>query len=119
MRPFISLFILFVLLVACNNKAKNEQPIPFEKMKLVVWQLLKADELYLRKNLKDSTWKGTKKNVQFYKQIFELNKVDRNQFYKQMVNLESHPVEFKALMDSVEELSKREKNKPILNPKKW
>ena len=75
--------------------------------------------VYLRKNLKDSTWKGTKKNVQFYKQIFELNKVDRNQFYKQMVNLESHPVEFKALMDSVEELSKREKNKPILNPKKW
>jgi hypothetical protein len=118
MRLMISLFIFFALLVACKNETKTEQQIPFDKMQLVVWQLLKADELYLKRNIADSSWKESKKNVQFYKQIFELNKVDRNQFYKQMENLESHPVELKVLMDSVEALSKREKNNPILSPKK-
>jgi hypothetical protein len=113
MRSYLSIFILFVLLVACNNEAKNEQQIPFEKMQTVVWQLLKADELYARKSVTDSTWKASKKNVVFYQQIFDLNKVDRTQFYKQMENLKAHPVEFKTLMDSVESLSKREKNKTI------
>ena len=48
----------------------------------------------------------------FYQQIFDLNKVDRAQFYKQIEYLEGNPVEFKVLMDSVNELSKREK-KPL------
>lgn len=118
MRPLLYIFIVFSLIVACTNEVKNEQQIPFEKMKVVVWQLLKADELYARKSTADSTWRVTKKNVSFYQQIFELNKIDRIQFYKQMENLKSHPVEFKTLMDSVEALSKREKNKTIPAPKK-
>lgn len=111
MRSYLSIFIICVWLVACNYKSTNEQQIPFEKMKVVVWQLLKADELYARKSVTDSTWRNSNKNVQFYLQIFELNKIDRTQFYKQMEKLKAHPVEFKTLMDSVESLSKREKNK--------
>ncbi|MEN9701264.1 MAG: hypothetical protein RIR55_579 [Bacteroidota bacterium] len=118
MRAYLTILILFVLLFACKNETKNEQQIPFEKMKVVVWQLLKADELYARKSATDSTWRTGKKNVQFYQQIFEFNKVDRTQFYKQMEHLKSRPVEFKELMDSVEELSKREKNKTIPTIKK-
>ena len=118
MRHYLIIFTLLLLIVSCNNEAKNEQQIPFEKMKVVVWQLLKADELYSRKSVTDSSWRASKKNVQFYQQIFELNKIDRIQFYKQMIHLESHPVEFKVLMDSVEQLSKREKNKSIPTSKK-
>jgi hypothetical protein len=117
MRSYLSIFILFILLVACSNQAKNEQQIPFEKMRTVVWQLLKADELYARKSTTDSAWRVSKKNVVFYQQIFDLNNIDRTQFYKQMEKLKASPVEFKTLMDSVEALSKREKNKTIPAPK--
>ena len=45
----------------------------------------------------------------FYKQIFELNKVDRNDFFETLTYLQKRPIEFKELMDSTYELSKREK----------
>ena len=80
-----------------------------ETMQTVVWQLMQADEYYTRVSVIDSTWKADKKNVEFYQQIFDLNKVDRVEFYKTIDYLQRHPIEFKELIDSVNELSKREK----------
>jgi hypothetical protein len=70
---------------------------------------MQADEYYTRVSLVDSTWKIDKKNVEFYQQIFDLNKVDRVEFYNTIDYLQKHPIEFKELIDSVNELSKREK----------
>lgn len=109
MRIYISFLICSILLVACGEKAGEGNRIPMDKMKVVVFQLMKADEHFNRVSSTDSTWTQQKKNLQFYQQIFDLNKVDRVQFYKQIESLEKHPVEFKVLMDSVNELSKREK----------
>lgn len=99
-----------VFAAACGKKEQEDGAIPTDKMKVIIWQLMKADEFYTRASSKDSTFKKTHKNVQFYQQIFDLNKVDRVQFYKQMDYLERHPIAFKLVMDSVNELSKREKN---------
>ena len=48
-----------------------------------------------------------------YQQIFDLNKVDRVAFYHTIDYLERHPIEFKQLMDSANEVSKREKLQQI------
>ncbi len=106
-------FFLVAALIACNAKKNEQGMIPIDKLKVVVWQLMQADEYYNREVVLDSTWKLEKKNVQFYQQIFNYHKIDRVQFYKQMSYLETHPVEFKVLMDSVEALSKREKNESL------
>ena len=50
-----------------------------------------------------------RKNIQFYKQIFEMNKVNREDFFATLTYLQKRPIEFKVLMDSAYELSKREK----------
>lgn len=110
---YIYIIISIVLLSSCTQENKKDTEIPLDKMKVVIWQLMKADEYFTRKSFADSTWKNTRRNVQFYQQVFDLNKVDRVQFYKQINYLESHPVEFKVLMDSVSELSKREKKPPL------
>jgi hypothetical protein len=109
----ISILILLFLSVSCGNADKKSLDIPMEKMKVVVWQLMLADEYYTRYAVTDTTMRKEKRNVKFYQQIFDFNKVDRVQFYKQMNYLETHPVEFKVLIDSVNELSKREKSKLI------
>ena len=109
MRICVSFLMVSILLLACGEKAKEGNAIPIDKMKVVVLQLMKADEHFSRISSLDSTWNIQKKNVHFYQQIFDLNKVDRVQFSKQIEYLEKHPVEFKVLMDSVNELSKREK----------
>jgi hypothetical protein len=95
--------------IACGRSSQPTGGIPIDKMKVVVLQLMKADEHFSRVSAGDSTWSKQKKNLIFYQQIFDLNKVDRVQFYKQIEYLEGNPVEFKILMDSVNELSKREK----------
>ena len=111
MKNIIKLSICCLLIISCSPSRKEATTIELDKMKLVVWQLMKADEFYIRSSAADSSVIRNKKNVQYYQQIFDLYKIDRVQFYKDIEFYESHPIEFKILMDSVNELSKREKNR--------
>ena len=103
------LIILSFILIGCQTKAAMDKRVDMKTMQTVVWQLMQADEYYTRVSVIDSTWKIDKKNVEFYQQIFDLNKVDRVEFYNTIDYLQKHPIEFKELIDSVNELSKREK----------
>ena len=105
----ISLFLIVLFMSSCKWWEPKKPQLDINKMKVIVWQLMQADEYYSRASLLDSTWGLSKKNVQMYQQIFTINKVDRIDFYNTIDYLERHPIEFKQLMDSVNEVSKREK----------
>jgi len=107
------LTILLFSLLSCTSVDKEKQPLSTDKMKLVIWQLMQADEYYTRASLLDSTMRINKKNIQLYQQIFDLNKVSSVQFYNTIDYLEKHPILFKEVMDSVTALSKREKSVTI------
>lgn len=107
MRKIFIILCLFIL--SCQDKEQPKNMVPFDKMKVVLYQLMKADEYYTRSVSADTAMQLEKRNIQFYKQIFELNKVDRNDFYATLTYLQKRPIEFKELMDSAYELSKREK----------
>ena len=109
MKNYIFLILLFMS--SCKFLEPKKALLDMNKMKVVVWQLMQADEYYTSVSFLDSTWKLNKKNVQMYQQIFNLNKVDRLDFYNTINYLERHPLEFKQLMDSVNEVSKREKHR--------
>jgi hypothetical protein len=103
------LIVLSFILWGCQTKSAKDKLVDRRTMQTVVWQLIQADEYYTRVSVIDSTWKIDKKNIEFYQQIFDLNKVDRVEFYNTIDYLQRHPIEFKELIDSVNELSKREK----------
>ena len=107
MRKIFIILCLFIL--SCQDKEQPKNMVPFDKMKVVLYQLMKADEYYTRSISADTAMQLEKRNIQFYKQIFDLNKVDRNDFYATLTYLQKRPIEFKELMDSAYELSKREK----------
>ncbi len=115
MRKLLLFMGIAIGVIACSANQTPKDLVPLKTMQIVVWQLMKADEVYTRVSPLDSTWKKDRKNVQFYQQIFDYNKVDRVQFYKTIDYLERHPIEFKELLDSVNELSKREKNETIIH----
>ena len=99
-----------LFLTACTSKqTKKEVLLPIKTMQQTVWQLMQVDEYLTRQIQTDSTIEPSLKKAQYYQQVFNLNKVDRVQFYTTMDYLDKHPVEMKVLMDSVEALSKREK----------
>jgi hypothetical protein len=105
-----ALCIGMVFLVACSAKKTNKEVLlPFKTMQQTVWQLMQVDEYLTRQIETDTTIQPSKEKAKNYQLVFDLNKVDRVQFYATMDYLDKHPVELKELMDSVEALSKREK----------
>jgi len=108
MKKLIS--VAFLLLGACDSKkAEKEAILPIKTMQETVWQLMQVDEYLSRQIQTDTTIKPSLVKAQYYQRVFNLNKVDRVQFYTTMAYLDKHPVDMKELMDSVEALSKREK----------
>jgi hypothetical protein len=113
MKPYFifSMSLFVVLLMGCQQNNAPSSKVEINKMKVVLLQMMQADEYYTRMSTIDTTWKLNKKNVDFYKQILTLNKVSQKDFFETLTYLEKHPVEFKEVMDSAYELSKREKLK--------
>jgi hypothetical protein len=105
-----AIYILILCFVACGPK-KPEQValLPVETMQKTVWQLMQVDEYLSRQTQLDTLAQPSVEKASYYQRVFNLNKVNRVQFYATMDYLDKHPVEMKLLMDSVEALSKREK----------
>jgi hypothetical protein len=100
---------IFFLAACASSDTKKGTLLPIKTMQQTVWQLMQVDEYLTRQIQTDTTIKPSQKKAEFYQRVFNLNKVDRVQFYATMDYLDKHPVEMKVLMDSVEALSKREK----------
>ena len=104
------IFLSLLLLAACASRAtKSGTLLPIKTMQQTVWQLMQVDEYLTRQIQTDTTIAPSLKKAEYYQRVFNINKVDRVQFYATMDYLDKHPVEMKVLLDSVEALSKREK----------
>ncbi len=104
------MLIAVLCCIACDtNQQPKVQLLPMEKMQQTVWQLMQADEYLSRQTQTDTSFQPNLEKAKYYQRVFDLNKVDRVQFYATMDYLDKHPMDLKVLMDSVEALSKREK----------
>jgi len=109
---------IFMLLLACNKKPKDQEILPINTMKLAMWDMMRADEWYTQTTLKDSLNKRYKENIQLYEQVFAIHGTTRKQFYNSYQYYETHPKEFKELMDSIYAFAQREKAPPPPPPVK-
>ena len=114
-RTQVLLFLMAigVLLAACRGNS-NEQLLDINEMKVIVWDMLKADELYTVQQAKDSTLRIQKKNLEYYEKIFAYHKISRFTFYKSFTYYEAHPLEMKELLDSIDQYATREKNRSFM-----
>lgn len=105
------LVIACVMYMSCGSDSSKKRILGIENMKLVMWDMMKADELYLRILGKDSTARSRKENIRLYEEVLALHKTTRGQFDSSYKYYEAHPVEFKILIDSLEAFSGREKER--------
>lgn len=105
-----SIFLVCLLGVSCKS-AYEKSILPVDSMKVVMWDMLKADELYLRILAKDSTAKKRKENIRLYEQVFLIHRISKGKFDSSYKYYETHPVQFKILIDSLESFSMRERDK--------
>lgn len=110
---------LLCLLYACSGN-KQEKPLPIDKMKVVMWDMIKAGEWYNITATADTTARKRKEDLRLYSQVLAVHGITREMFYNSYRYYQAHPVAFKALADSIDAYSVREKeieNERISQPR--
>ena len=112
----IIIFILVLFSIACNSISSTKKEmkiIPINEMRNIVWDVLKADEFYLRIKVKDTIVPIQTGNLKLYDQVFKSHGITKEQFYFSYKFYESHPLQFKELIDSVDAIAKFQRNQII------
>lgn len=86
------------LLVGCGNRSKE---LSDEQMKLLLWDLSRAEAFQMYYLNKDTTIKKEKIADTLYGKVFALHKVSSEAFFSSLEEYKKDPVRFKILMDSV------------------
>jgi len=112
MKVFLSIIALLCLgWMGCTKPGSAKKLLVLDTMKVVMWDMLKADEWHIRRIQKDSTLRAKKENIRLYEQVFAIHGITRDQFYNSFKYYESHPNECKVLFDSVEAFGTRERER--------
>lgn len=112
MRVMIGACIVFLFLMqmSCRNETKTAI-IPVDSMKLIMWDMMKADEWFNRKIIQDTNAIRNKEDVKLYEMVFKIHGVSRERYFASYRYYEGRPVSFKRLLDSLDALSNRERLK--------
>lgn len=105
-------------LAACSSSTEKKGHIEINRMKVVMWDMLKAGEWHQQKTMRDSMLLKVKEDVRMYAQVFSIHGITYKEFYDSYKYYEAHPSEFKILVDSIEAFANREKNAPLDTLKK-
>jgi hypothetical protein len=109
-------YLLTVLLFAglvstgCRSSA-NKGLMSIDSMKLVMWDMLRADEMYSHMTLKDSLARGRREDIRLYEEVFAAHRITKGYFDSSYKYFASHPADFKILIDSLDAFSARERSK--------
>lgn len=112
MRLMICACILLLLFIqtSCRNETKTVI-IPVDSMKLIMWDMMKADEWFNRKLIQDTNAIRNKEDVKMYEMVFKVHGVTRERYFASYRYYEGRPVSFKRLLDSLDALANRERLK--------
>ncbi|MBX9733917.1 MAG: DUF4296 domain-containing protein [Chitinophagaceae bacterium] len=110
MSKLVLMICICLMLVACKQENKAN-PVPFDKMRHLMLDIMKADEQYIKITLKDTLQKMQRENFRLYDQLFRSYGVSKEQFYTSYKYYEAHPIEFKELIDSIDATIVNERKK--------
>lgn len=102
--------MLLLMLVSCGNKSKPTGLLKPEKMKTVLWQILRAEAYTFNYVKKDSTKNELEESAKLQKKIFAENGVTREDFYNSYEYYKKNPSLFKTMMDSIISAGNRTRN---------
>lgn len=102
----ISLIFSVLLFCSCNNDS-TVKVIPEDSMKLIMWDMMKADEWFNRKIIQDTNAVRNKEDVKLYEKVFKVHGITRERYFESYRFYEAHPVSFKRILDSMDAMANR------------
>lgn len=118
MRNGIKILCIAGVVLACACKSNNGMPkdvLPLDSMKVIMWDMMQADELASQSTLKDTAHKLAYHAIGLYKEALASHHVTKEQFYKSYNYYLGRPDLNKILTDSLVNFSTRKVN-PTLKP---
>ena len=101
------------LITSCKNN--SQKSLPIDTMKVIMFDLLSAEELNNMIIVKDTVQKTKKLNLQFYREVLEKHHVSKEEFFKSYQHFETKPDKMKLLFDSLYAYANRIKEKQAKN----
>lgn len=105
-RRIACIFCLTIFLTFCKS---NKGILPINQMKVVMWDMLLADNWFAQTIIKDSTAQKNKKNIHLYESVFKQDGTTKEQFYKSYRYYQTNKKEMTILLDSLEAYGTRAK----------
>jgi hypothetical protein len=101
---------MFFLCSCWQAKPGKRDILSINNMKLVMWDMIQADEFAPVYIAKDSTRNLKKETKLLYQKVFALHKIDSARFYKSFDYYKAHPEDYKILLDSLSAFANRERD---------
>ena len=101
MRKIYFLFFLVMLTNCSSNDGIPRGILSQQKMRLVLWDLIRSDEYATNFLLKGSTLDPDKEKAKLYEQIFKLHSTKADIFKKSLTFYQSNPNLLKVIIDSL------------------
>ncbi|BFG69243.1 hypothetical protein KACHI17_01240 [Sediminibacterium sp. KACHI17] len=96
------------MIAACSNDT-DAHIIPKDSMQAIMWDMMKADEVFIRKLVADSNAAKNKEDVKLYETVFRIHKINKDRFFESYRYYEAHPILLKEIIDSIDSKSNRER----------
>ncbi|MBL0882582.1 MAG: DUF4296 domain-containing protein [Chitinophagaceae bacterium] len=96
------------IITACSND-KDNRIIPMDSMQVIMWDMMKADEVFIRKLVTDTNAVSNKEDVKLYETVFRIHQINKDRFFESYRYYEAHPLLMKEIIDSIDSKSNRER----------
>jgi hypothetical protein len=101
---------------SCKGKSTKTQVLPLDTMKVVIWDLMNAEEWNNLAIVKDTALRKSKNNLKLYQQVFFIHHLSKEQFYYSYQYYEQQPDKMKILVDTLSAFAERQKDKSLRMP---
>ena len=98
---FPACILLIALFFSCADKAGKPQYLSQNKMREVMWDMIRADQYVSDFLLKDSTKKKKQESEKLYDEIFHIHQITEPEFKRSFDYYTSRPDLFKPIVDSL------------------
>lgn len=107
MKSCLVVVVFLLFLASCGRKDGMPSGIlPQKKMQAIIWDMMRADQFLTDYVLnKDASLSKNDESLKYYLQIFAIHQISQKEFQKSFYYYKSHPSLFKAIMDSLSQVS--------------
>ncbi len=102
MRWFITAFAWFLFSQCSSKESVPPGVLPANKMQVVLWDVLRADEMINFYKERDSSLNSLSKHIELYDTIFAMHKISKEDFKKSLQFYQARPDLLKIILDSLQ-----------------